>query len=96
MTIENFLQQRTSYDIQLTIRDRFRLRRKEQKVSQQTLAERADVSLGSLKRFEASGEISLTSLIKLAFALGYESDFDSLLAQRHYQSIEDVIDDAGH
>jgi transcriptional regulator with XRE-family HTH domain len=72
----------------MAVRDRFRLRRKEQKISQQALSEKADVSLGSLKRFESSGEISLTSLIKLAFALGYEGDFDSLLAQKHYRSID--------
>ena len=70
------------------------MRRKEQKLSQAMLAKKADVSLGSLKRFETTGDISLASLIKLAFVLGYERDFDVLLAQRHYRSIEDVISDA--
>ena len=94
MNFNSLLQQRTVGEVQDSVRARFRLRRKEQKLSQASLAKKADVSLGSLKRFEATGEISLASLIKLAFALGYENDFDDLLAQRHYRSIEDVISDA--
>ena len=96
MSFDSLLQQRTPFELQESLRDRFRMRRKEQKLSQSALAKKADVSLGSLKRFESSGAISLSSLIKLAFALGYEKDFDELLAQRHYRSIEDVISDAAN
>ena len=96
MNFSYLLQQRTAFEIKEDIRDRFRLRRKEFKISQAALAEKAGVSLGSLKRFESSGEISLASLIKLAFALGYEQDFDELFAQTHYRSIEDVIRDAAN
>jgi len=94
MRFDYLLQQRTVHEVQDDVRARFRMRRREQKLSQVMLAKKADVSLGSLKRFESSGEISLNSLVKLAFALGYERDFDDLLAQRHYRSIEDVISDA--
>jgi len=31
----------------------------------------------------------------LAIALGYERDFLPLFAQKHYQSIQDVIDENG-
>ncbi len=46
---------------------------------QTTLAERSGVSLGSLRRFEASGRVSLQNLLKLVFALGRLDDFDVLL-----------------
>jgi len=94
MNFNNLLQQRTAFDVKEDIRGRFRQRRKECRISQASLAEKADVSLGSLKRFESSGEISLSSLVKLAFALGYEKDFDELFTQTHYHSTEDVIRDA--
>ena len=46
--------------------------------TQQELADRSTVSLGSLKRFETSGKISLESLLKLAHVLGRLEDFESL------------------
>ncbi len=73
---------------------RMRQRRKEQHLSQAQLALRSNVSLGSLKRFEQTGEISLTSLVKIAFALGCEEDFDALFARKGYASIQEVIDES--
>ena len=46
---------------------------------QATLAERSGVSLPSLRRFERTGLVSLQNLLKLTFALGRLSDFESLL-----------------
>lgn len=80
-------------DINLEIAKRVRARRKERKLTQQQLSVHADVSLGSIKRFERLGEISLSSLIKIAFALGYESDFDALFSKKGYGSIQEVIDE---
>ena len=45
---------------------------------QLTLAERSGVSLGSLRRFEASGKVSLQNLLKLAFTLGRLDDFEAI------------------
>lgn len=45
---------------------------------QVTLAERSGVSLGSLRRFETSGRVSVDNLLKLAFALRRLDDFDGL------------------
>jgi len=73
---------------------RVRERRKEAKLSQLELAQKAGVSFGSFKRFENSGEISLSSLVKIAFALGYEDDFDQLFSRKNYQSLDEVIDEA--
>jgi len=46
---------------------------------QATLAERSGVTQASLRRFERTGQISLQSLLKLAFALGRLSDFEQPL-----------------
>jgi len=70
---------------------RIRQRRKEAKISQNALAEQSGVSLGSIKRFETSGEISLSSLLRIAFALGYEDDFNSLFAHKNYKSLDEII-----
>lgn len=75
------------------IAQRMRERRKEKHLTQAALSKRSDVSLGSLKRFERTGEISLSSLVKIAFALGYEDDFNYLFTKRVYSSIQEVIDE---
>lgn len=69
--------------------------RRAARISQADLAVRSGVSLGSIKRFEHTGNISLESLIKLAYALGYENDFDTLFVRKNYQSIFDVVNDGG-
>lgn len=91
--MNNFSFLRSPGDINLEIATRVRARRKELKITQQQLSEKSAVSLGSIKRFERLGEISLSSLIKIAFVLGYENDFDALFAKRAYRSIQEVIDE---
>ena len=80
-------------DVNKEIAMRMRQRRKEKKFTQAQLSKRSDVSLGSLKRFERTGEISLSSLIKISFALGCEGDFDELFSKKGYASIQEVIDE---
>ena len=78
-------------DKKQNIARRVRLRRREAKVSQAELAARSGVSLGSIKRFEGSGEISLISLLRIATVLGYENDFEKLFERKNYQSIDEII-----
>lgn len=76
------------------IRDRVRNKRKMMKLSQEELAKRSGVSFGSIKRFESTSEISLTSLLKIAIVLESEEDFNSLFSRKNYQSLQEVIDEA--
>ena len=78
------------------IMNRARNRRKSSKFSQVELAQRSGVSLGSVKRFEKTGEISLTSLLKIAIALESEEDFSNLFSRRSYRSLEEVINEANY
>lgn len=64
-----------------------------QDLTQAGLAARSGVSLGSLKRFERTGEISLRSLVQIAFALGAEKDFLDLFPAPAFKSLSDVIGD---
>jgi transcriptional regulator with XRE-family HTH domain len=89
---EQMLEQRTPFEIAEGVALNVRRRRKERGLTQAGLAKRAGVSLGSLKRFEQSFQISLHSLAKIAIALDAEDGFGALFEQRYYRSIQDVID----
>ena len=65
-------------DIRMEIAERFREVRLDQNITQEALAKRTGVSLGSLRRFESEGEISLKNLVKLAIGLNRAQDFDDV------------------
>ena len=71
----SFFQQQTPPEIALALAANVRARRKERKLTQSGLAKLSGVSLGSIKRFESSGEISLKSLLNIAVVLDCEEDF---------------------
>ena len=57
---------------------RAKAKRLEQNLTQQGLSVRSGVSLGTVKRFERFGEISLKSLIDIALVLDCLDDFEEL------------------
>ena len=65
--------------------------RKRRSLSQLQLSEKSNVSYGSIKRFETSGQISLLSLTKLCIALDCVDEIKNLFTQVAYSSIEEVI-----
>ena len=85
------LYQKTSTEINIEIAKKMVLLRKRKKLTQKELSAKADVSLGSLKRFEQSGEISLQSFTKLAIALEVEGELEALFCDVPFNSIEEVI-----
>ncbi len=82
---------KTPPEIERQIAERIRDIRKRRKISQRRLSELSGVSLGSLKRFEQSGEISLLSLIKIAIALDISEELERLFADVPPLSIEEII-----
>ena len=52
-----------------------------------------NVSLGSIKRFETTGQISLLSLTKIAVALNIADDLRNIFTEIPYNSIEEVINE---
>lgn len=59
----------TPLEIMENLKINFQKQRKSLGYTQEELAARSGVSLGSLKRFERIGQISLESLLKLALVL---------------------------
>ena len=78
----------TPGDINKKIAERIRAIRKRRKISQKELGEKSGVSLGSVKRFEQSGEISLLSLTKIALEI--DDEMKNLFTDVPFQSIEEI------
>ena len=87
------LSQKTYNEINTELADRMVKLRKRKKISQKELAAKSAVSLGSVKRFEQSGEISLQSFTKLAIALGVEGELEALFTEVPFDSIEEVLNE---
>lgn len=66
------------------IAGRAKARRLSLNLTQEGLASRSGVSLGTLKQFEHTGKISLESLLKLSVALGNSHEFDGLFAANQF------------
>lgn len=71
--------------------ERVKLRRKELKLSQEGLAEKSGVSYASVRRFEATGNISLNSLIKIAIVLKSLEDFNHLFQNQIITNLKDFF-----
>ena len=84
---------KTPKEIDRYIAGRIRSIRRRRKISQKRLSEKSGVSLGSVKRFESSGEISLISLTKIAVALELEGELERLFEDAPYLSIEEIMNE---
>lgn len=82
---------RTPDSLMSGIAQRVKQRRLENGWTQKMLATKAGISLPSYRRFELSGEISLRSLVMLAFALNMTDEFKSLFNNKTYQSLDDIV-----
>lgn len=90
MDILNF---KTTKEICMEIAKNARVKRKGMKLTQEEFSKKAGISLGSLKRFERTGMISLESLVKIAFACDCTAELEQLFSRREYKSIQEVIDE---
>lgn len=83
----------TPEEIDLQVANHVRNLRKRLGFSQQKLSELSGVSFASIKRFEATGCISLTSLTKIAIALDAVDGIKTLFSDVPYKSIQEVINE---
>jgi len=83
----------TPFEMMDIIKTKFRQRRKTLGYTQIELSERSGVSLGSLKRFESSGQIAFESLLKLALVLECLGDFSAVCESKETmpKSIEELL-----
>ena len=82
------------YDFLEEIALRHKTIRKQIGLSQSQLAQRSGVSLGSVKRFEQTGQISLESLLKLVQILDRLNDFELILKPtENWKEIDKLFSD---
>ena len=74
----------TPFSIMEVLKDNFKQKRLSFNLTQEGLSKKSDVSLGSLKRFENSGQISLESLLKLALVLECLEEFKNIATIKNY------------
>ncbi len=86
------IEYKTQAEILQDIGARAKSARLRENMSRKTLAEKAGVSEASLKRFEITGHISLSSLVQLLTSLDRLSELDELLAEKTPQSIRELDD----
>ncbi|OHD98907.1 MAG: transcriptional regulator [Sulfurimonas sp. RIFCSPHIGHO2_12_FULL_36_9] len=83
----------TPHSIMEVLKSRFRQKRLNFDLTQEGLANKSGVSLGSIKRFESSGQISLDSLLKIAFVLECLDDFTNIANEKEtsFSSIDELL-----
>lgn len=88
--IHNDYQLFTPDEVAVRLASQLHRLRLERNWTQATLAKRSGVSLGSLRRFEHTGEVSLKNLLNLALALGRLSEFSSLFETEAAQTMKEL------
>ncbi len=78
-------------EVALELASRLKKRRLAQNLTQAGLSRRSGVPLGTLKKFERSGQISLTSFIRLAIVLQDERALENLLREPEFKILDDVL-----
>lgn len=78
-------------DILTSTAQNIALLRKDNKWTQQVLAEKSGVSYGSIKRFERFGKISFESLLKIAESLDRLDEFETLLLPKDNKRLEKLF-----
>lgn len=80
-----------SEDIATALAVRLRNRRLAQNLSQEGLARRSGVALGTLKKFERTGQISLVSFIRLAITFKDEAALENLLLEQEFETLDEIL-----
>lgn len=82
----------SAQEITLEFAARLKSRRLTQRLTQEGLARRSGVPLGTLKKFERSGRIALLSFIRLAVALKDEGALENLLLEGKFATLDEVLE----
>lgn len=78
-------------DVAADLAKRLRTRRLARNLTQEGLARRSGVALGTLKKFERSGATSLVSFIRMVVALGEEAALEQLLADQEFETLDQLL-----
>ncbi|HMY29272.1 MAG TPA: helix-turn-helix transcriptional regulator [Agitococcus sp.] len=91
--MDSLLTLNSAYDVQQSLAEAVRIRRKQKKWSRQELAERSGVPAATIKHFESTGQISLRQFLLLWQLLDSLDTILELtsLKQLLPESIDDVL-----
>jgi hypothetical protein len=81
----------SSEEIAGELAHRTRQRRLAQKLTLEGLSKRSGVPLGTLKKFERTGHLSLLSFIRLVVTLKDESALGRLLESEEFETLDQVL-----
>jgi transcriptional regulator with XRE-family HTH domain len=83
----------TPFSMMDELKEKFKQRRLFLNLTQEGLSSKSGVSLGSIKRFESTGQISLESLLKIALVLDYLNDFQLIAnpKQKPISSLDEIL-----
>ena len=70
----------TPSDVMQRTVQRAKALRLEQNITQQELADKVGIAVGTVKRFEKTGEVQFNHLLRIALVLGRLDDFKTLFA----------------
>lgn len=84
----------TPLELAQAIAQRAKQRRTALRLTQSELAQKAGLSLSTLRRFEQTGQISLEGLLRIAFALDSMEDFKALFAPQSWATMDDMLNQA--
>ena len=73
--------EKNPFDVLKELAQKHKVLRKQASLTQSELSKRSGVSLGSIKRFELSGQISSESLLKSVQILNRLGDFDLICSE---------------
>ncbi len=83
----------TPTDITRELAGKIKSIRKRKGITRKKLAARSNVSYGSLRRFEETGQASLETFVKLSMELGLVTDINNLFTEPVYSSLDEVINE---
>ena len=81
----------SSEDIASELAARLKSHRLTQNLTLEGLARRSGVALGTLKKFERTGRISLVSFIRLVITLKDEAALENLLIEKKFETFDEVL-----
>ena len=78
-------------DIATEIALRLKNRRLAQNLTLEGLARRSGVALGTLKKFERTGQIALVSFIRLVITLKDEAALENILLEQKFETLDEIL-----
>lgn len=78
-------------EVMVGVAARMKRRRIDANLTQRELASRSGVSFSTLRMFEEKGKASFEAVVKLAFALEAEAEFEKLFPARPPITLDDVV-----